>query len=71
MPLNFTAIKSVMMHHGGSVFEKKQMPGVETHHLGQSFETQWKGSQLLSLYKRNRREQTKSYLVFAFKSSHS
>lgn len=71
MLLKVTAIKSAMKHHGGSVFGKKQMPGVETHHLRQSSETLWKGSQLLSLYKRNRREQTKSYLVFVFKSSHS
>lgn len=71
VPLNFTAIKSVMKHHGGSVFGKKQMPGVETHHLRQSFETEWKSSLLLSLYKNNRREQIKSYLVLAFKSSHS
>lgn len=59
VPLNFTAIKSVRKNHGGSVFGEKQMPGVETHHLSQSFETQWKGSHLLSLYKKNRREQTK------------
>lgn len=38
MLLKVTAIKSAMKHHGGSVFGKKQMPGVETHHLRQSSE---------------------------------
>lgn len=71
VPLKFTAVNSVMKHHGYSVFWKEQMPGVETCHLQQPFEIQWKGSQLLSLNKGNRREQTKSFLVFAFKSSHS
>lgn len=35
------------------------------------FEIQWKCSQLLSLNRGNRREKNKSFLVFAFKSSHS
>lgn len=54
-----------------SVFWKEQMPGVETCHLKQPFEIQWKCSQLLSLNRGNKREKTKSYVVFAFKSSHS
>lgn len=69
--LKFTAVESVIKHNGYSVFWKEQMPGIEICHLKQPFEIQCKGSQLLSLNKGNRREQTKSYLVFAFKSSHS
>lgn len=71
VPLKSTAAESVIKHHGYSVFWKEQMPGIEICHLKQPFEIQWKGSQLLSLNKGNRRGQTKSYLVFAFKSSHS